>query len=152
MHKFKLLLLASLLVTCGWASPAAAIKPFQVEFEKLYLGEQSDANSDLAKLFKEKKLKKFRCLSCHQGKKKKHHNAYGMQLAELLDKKKDKKDKEKIIDALKQVAEMHSDPKDEKSPTFGELILQGKIPGGSLEDLKKEPPTQDEDPATQDKG
>jgi len=150
MHKFGLMLLTGLFVTCGLARPAEAIKQFQIEFEKLYLGEAS--GTELADIFKkqeskdeEKALKKLRCLTCHQGKKKKHRNAYGMQLSELLDKKKDKKDKEKIIEALKKVAEMRSDPKDEKSPTFGDLIKQGKFPGGSLEDLQKEPEGSEEE-------
>jgi len=138
MHKFGLRLFVGLLVTCGMTRPATAIKPFQVEFEKLYLGEE--AETELDKLFKEKELKKFRCLVCHQGKKKKkNRNAYGNQLSELLDKKKDKKDKEKIVEALMKVAEMRSDPEDEKSPTFGELIAEGKLPGGTLEELMEEP-------------
>jgi len=138
MRNFGLMLLAGLLMTCGLTRPAAAIKPFQVEFEKLYVGDGSE--SELDTLFKDKELKKFRCLTCHQGKKKKkNRNAYGMQLSELLDKKKDKKDKEKIVEALKKVAEMRSNPEDDSSPTFGELIAEGKLPGGSLEDLQKEP-------------
>ena len=137
MRNFGLLLLAGLAVTCGLTRPAAAIKPFQVEFEKLYVGEGSD--SELAKLFKDDDMKKYRCLACHQGKKKKNRNAYGAQLSELLDKKKDKKDKEKIVAALKKVAEMRSNPEDDSSPTFGELIAEGKLPGGSIEDAQKEP-------------
>jgi len=144
MQKFGMMLLAGLLVTCGLTRPALAIKPFQVEFEKLYVGE--GAETELEKLFKEKELKKFRCLVCHQGKKKKkNRNAYGEQLSELLDKKKDKKDKEKIVEALMKVAEMRSNPEDESSPTFGELIAEGKLPGGALEDLMKEPESSEEE-------
>ena len=144
MHKYGLMLLTGLLVTCGLSRPAVAVKQFQNEFEKLYVGEGSD--SELGKLFKEKELKKFRCLVCHQGKKKKkNRNAYGKQLSKLLDKKKDKKNKEKIIEALKKVAEMRSNPEDEKSPTFGELIAEGKLPGGTLEELKKEPASTEKD-------
>jgi len=138
------MLLVGLLVTCGLTRPASAIKQFQNEFEKLYVGEGSD--SELSKLFKEKELKKLRCLTCHQGKKKKkNRNAYGTQLSKLLDKKKDKKDKEKIIEALKKVAEMPSNPEDKNSPTFGALIAEGKLPGGKLEDLMKEPESSEED-------
>jgi len=143
MHKFRLRLFVGLLVTCGLTRPATAIKPFQVEFEKLYIAEEpvgEESETELDKLFKEKKLKKFRCLVCHQGKKKKkNRNAYGDQLSEFLDKKKDKKDKEKIVEALMKVAEIRSDPEDEKSPTFGELIAGGKLPGGTLEELMEEP-------------
>ncbi len=144
MHKFGLMLLAGLLVTCGLTRPASAIKPFQVEFEKLYVDEGAD--TELEKLFKEKELKKFRCLVCHQGKKKKkNRNAYGDQLSELLDKKKDKKNKEKIVEALVKVADMRSVPGDEESPTFGELIAEGKLPGGTLEELMAEPESSEEE-------
>ena len=34
---------------------------------------------------------------------------------------------------------MHSDPKDEKSPTYGDLIKKSQLPGGKLEDSQKEP-------------
>ena len=91
MVKFGLMLFAGLFLTCGLARPAAAIKPFQDEFEKLYVGEEPDTETELGKLFTEKELKKFCCLCCHQGKKKKVRNPYGTQLAELLDKKEDKK-------------------------------------------------------------
>ncbi len=149
MHKYGLMLLAGLLATCGLARPAAAIKSFQVEFEKLYVGEESD--TELGKLFAEKKMKKVRCLVCHQGKKKKVRNAYGIQLSDLLDKKKDKKDKEKIIEALKIVAEMKSNPEDSESPTFGEIIAEGKLPGGTLEDLKKNPESSEEPKDSEEK-
>jgi len=149
MRKIELMLIVGLLVICGLTRPASAIKPFQVEFEKLYIAEGSvgeGAETELDKLFKEKKLKKFRCLTCHQGKKKKkNRNAYGEQLSELLDKKKDKKDKEKIVEALKKVAEMRSNPEEGESPTFGELIAEGKLPGGAMEDLMQEPESSEEE-------
>lgn len=143
MHKIGLMLLAGLLATCGLARPAAAIKSFQDGFVGLYVEEGSD--SELGKIFTDKKMKKFKCLVCHQGKKKKNHNAYGAALSELLDKKKDKKDKEKIVAALKKVAEMRSNPEDDKSPTFGEILAEGKLPGGTLESLQEEPESSEED-------
>lgn len=149
MHKFGLMLLAASFVVCGLARPAAAIPQFQKEFEELYVSEPGEgSDAPLAMLFKEKK-KSMRCLCCHQGKKsKKNRNAYGMKLSELLDKKKDKKNKEKIIAALKEVEALPSDPEDKDSPTFGDLIEEGKLPGGTLEDLQKEPEKPaDEDPA-----
>lgn len=141
MRKFVLMLTVGLLVTCGFARPVAAIMPFHKEFIKLYVGDDADPESELAKLIKDKKKK---CLVCHQGKKKKNRNAYGEQLSELLDKKKDKKDLEKIVAALKKVEAMPSDPKDKDSKTFGEIIAAGNLPGGSLEDLMKEPESEDE--------
>jgi hypothetical protein len=59
---------------------------------------------------------------------------------ELLDRKKDLRDKEKIIASIKKVVEMHVNPEDDKSETYLDRIKAGKWPGGELEDLKKEPP------------
>jgi hypothetical protein len=57
----------------------------------------------------------------------------------MLDKKEDKDNEEKIVEALDKVAKMHVDPKDDKSPTYGDLIAKGTLPGGTLEEAKKEP-------------
>ena len=73
------------------------------------------------------------------GKKRKNRNAFGQQLAELLDAKKDVKDKEKIVAALKKVVAMHVDPNDEKSETYLDRIKASKWPAGELEDLQREP-------------
>ncbi len=40
-----------------------------------------------------------------------------------------KKDPVKIKDLLEKAAKEHSDANDDKSPTFGELIKEGKLPG-----------------------
>jgi hypothetical protein len=64
---------------------------------------------------------------CHAGKTKKNHNDYGKALKTLLTKK-DAKDTEKIHAALEKAAGMKSKSGDESSPTFGELIKQGKLP------------------------
>ncbi len=134
-HKLVLMLFVGALATGGLTRPAMAIKQFSDEFLKLYkIDKKSDVQSDFAKA-----VLKAKCYVCHQGKKKKHHNAYGEELSKLLDKKKDKKNPEKIIEALEKVAKLHTDAKDEKSPTYGDLIKAGKLPGGSLEDAKKEP-------------
>jgi hypothetical protein len=114
------------------ARPAHAILQFQKEFVNLYVGDDKD--SDFGKL-----VKQAGCFVCHQGKLRKNHNPYGEHLDELLDKKTDMKNPEKIVDALKKVEVMHSVAGDDKSPTYGDLIKQGKLPGGSLEDVKKEP-------------
>jgi hypothetical protein len=115
---------------------AMAIAQFQAQFIKEYVNEHPD--KDFQKYVKTK----AKCHICHQGKvtpKNVHHNAYGKHLVELLDPKTDKKDIEKIKKALAEVAKMHSDPKDENSPTYGDLIKQSKLPGGKLEDSQKEP-------------
>jgi hypothetical protein len=137
MRKFALTLLLALaaFIAIG-VRPAAAIAPFQAAFIKLYINDHED--KEFAKYVKTK----AKCHICHQGKvspKNVHHNAYGKHLVELLDPKKDKKDLKKMNEALAKVAKMHSDPKDDKSPTYGELIAKSQLPGGKLEDSQKEP-------------
>jgi hypothetical protein len=137
MRKFALtLLLALAAIAAVGVRSAIAIAPFQAHFIKEYINNHED--KEFAKYVKTK----AKCHICHQGKvspKNVHHNAYGKHLVKLLDPVKDKKDVEKIKKALATVAKMHSDPKDEKSPTYGELIAQSKLPGGKLEDSQREP-------------
>lgn len=136
------LLIVFLLCTwtmCGTAHQAQATPAFKKQFEKLYINEKTD--KDFAKLIKSNKTG---CFACHQGKKKKNQNPYGAELAKLLDKKKDAKDKEKIIASIKKVEKIHTDAKDKKSPTYGDLIKKNKLPGGPLEEVKKEPKKEDD--------
>lgn len=134
MRTFALTMVCATAVLGLGADSAFAIAPFQVEFYKLYLTDHPD------KEFVAYAKKEAKCNICHQGKKPgPHHNAYGEHLEELLDAKTDKKDKKKIQEALEKVAKMHSDPNDDKSPTYGELIAKSKLPGGDLEKSKEEP-------------
>ncbi len=98
---------------------AFAIPPFGKEFDALYVKPGSAL---------EAKVKEAKCNVCHVGPKKQDRNAYGMALSELLDKKDDAKNPEKIKAALETVAKMKSGGAD--SPTFGELIESGKLPAG----------------------
>ncbi|MDZ4659152.1 MAG: hypothetical protein SH868_16390 [Bythopirellula sp.] len=131
MPKYALTIVMALLISLSLTRPAQAILQFQKEFITLYT---PDKTTDYAKV-----VKQAGCFVCHQGKLRKNHNPYGVHLVELLDKKTDMKNPAKIVEALKKVAEMHSVAGDDKSPTFGELIAAGELPGGSLEDAKKEP-------------
>jgi hypothetical protein len=140
MHRLIVALITGVVFICSSAHQASAVIAFKKEFQKLYIN--PDTNEEFSKLVKSNKTG---CLVCHQGKKRKHHNSYGIHLTELLDKKKDVKDKEKIIAALKKVEKMHVDPDDKKSPTYGELIKANKLPGGPLETVKKEPEQGEED-------
>ncbi len=108
------------------ARRAYARAPFKKGFEAKYVTKDptTDAEKNLLAA-----VKKAKCNVCHVGKKKKNHNVYGKALATLLTKK-DSKDKEKIVSALEKVADMNSIPEDASSPTFGELIEQGKLPAG----------------------
>jgi tRNA nucleotidyltransferase/poly(A) polymerase len=136
MQKMMVMLVVSALAVGGLARPALAIKQFSDEFMKLYdVDKKAENKSDLAKAVLEAK-----CYTCHQGKKsKKNRNRYGAELSKLLDKKKDAKNPEKIVEALEKVAKLHSVAKDDKSPTYGELIKAGKLPGGPLKEVKEEP-------------
>lgn len=112
---------------------AHAHSEHQREFYALYT-KGSDADKDFRKL-----ARKAKCNICHQGKKERtNYNRYGDALTAHLTEE-DRKDKPKIIAALESVAKQPSDPDDPESPTFGELIAAGELPGGSLEDSKREP-------------
>ena len=106
---------------------AHAIAPFKKEFENKYVKAEPATPEEEALAAA---VKQAKCNVCHVGTKKKDKNAYGVALGTLLDKKADAKNPEKIQEALDTVAAMKSDPNDPDSPTFGELISQGKLPAG----------------------
>lgn len=133
MRKYALALFAALSFA-GAARPAFAIPQFLKVFDEVYLKDHD--NKEFVEAARSAKMK---CLICHQGKSRKHHNPYGIHLVERLDKKKDIRDVEKIKAALAEVGKLHSDPEDDKSPTYDELIQAGKFPGGPLEEVMKEP-------------
>ncbi|MGI9455766.1 MAG: hypothetical protein ACR2NU_04350 [Aeoliella sp.] len=140
MRKTLLVLLVGTLVL-GRGESAFAIKQFYDQWIEMYVDEEDD--SDEAVEYKEIVTdSKTRCLVCHQGKKKKHHNPYGKHLKELLTKD-DKEDTEKIIEALEEVGELpfdpEADPEDEDTIDFNEVIKKHELPGGELEDLQEEP-------------
>lgn len=111
------------------ARSASAIPQFFNEFKAKYADPEGEPEQKaLAEAIDEIKPATLRCNVCHVGKDKKKRNAYGEQLAELLDKKEDKDDKEKIQKALDEVAEIKIDPDDEESPTYGDVLKEGKIP------------------------
>ena len=105
----------------GLTNEAFAIKQFADEFKAMYVKD----GTPLAAAVEEAK-----CNVCHMGASKKERNAYGEALADLLDKKEDAKNMEKIRQALETVAGMKSA---DGGPTFGELIKMGKLPGGPAE-------------------
>ena len=132
MKKFGLFTLSGLIaVACAFGvdiNRASAIKQFQDEFKTKYVKEGgTDAEKSLASA-----VEAAKCNVCHDAnsKSKKDHNVYGKALAELLDKKTDKDDKAKIQAALDTVSKMPSKADDAASPTFGDLIAEGKLPGG----------------------
>ncbi len=117
---------------------ALAMPPFWKEFEAKYAKPDSADEKEKAFAALVTNAKTGKCNVCHVDKQeKKVRNAFGKQLNTILKKDnfkaerlKDEPDKCKaeIIAALEAVAAMKSG--DDKSPTFGELIAQGKLPGG----------------------
>jgi hypothetical protein len=116
---------AALAVGSALSLPAKADKAFRDEFIAVYV--KADSSDAKDKDFAEA-CDKAKCNICHVGKKKSDRNAYGTELAKLLDREKDAENKQKIRSALNKVADMKADPKDAVSPTFGERIRSGKLP------------------------
>ncbi|MGD9721843.1 MAG: hypothetical protein AB7O59_11015 [Pirellulales bacterium] len=122
-------------VLAGRVPSAWAIPPFFKEFQEKYV--KADSTEEKDKAFAELVNQKVKCNVCHMGTSKKMRNGYGQQLAMLLKKDdfkparlKDEADKVKaeIAAAFDKVAAMKSG--DDASPTYGELIAAGKLPGG----------------------
>lgn len=135
----RLAVLLLVVVACvAWTPMAWAIKPFNDQFIEHYIGEKKDTAFA-------KEVLGAKCWLCHQGRKsRKNHNAYGEELAKLLDKRTDARDTEKIVAALVEVEKIHLEPENEESPTYGDLIKAGKLPGGSVEEARKEPQEKEE--------
>ncbi|MEX2316964.1 MAG: hypothetical protein WD669_07420 [Pirellulales bacterium] len=135
MRKLCLPLVAAVVLSLSTARPAAAIQQFFNAFVDNYVKNHPD------KKFAEMVQKEAKCLVCHQGaKNRKNRNMFGKEMDKLLDRQKDMKDVEKIVASLKTALAVRTDPKNDKSETFLDRVKAGKLPGGNLEDLKKEPP------------
>ena len=66
-----------------------------------------------------------KCSVCHAGESKKNRNVFGRELAKMLH---NEKDNTKIDEAFDAVLKMKAKPNDPDSPTFGDLMKQGKLP------------------------
>lgn len=125
-NRWGVMLGALVVVVVGASSrPAFAIKEFFDEFKAVYVKPDSADANDKALVAE---VETAKCNVCHVGSSKKERNSYGNALADLLDKKEDKKNPEKIRQALDTVAAM---PSADGAPTFGELLKQGKLPGAA---------------------
>ncbi len=131
MHRKKLACLLTLVLALAAQPHAAAHPEYQREFQNTY-AKKPDIDKDFKSL-----VRTAKCYICHQGKEdRKNYNAYGKAMtAHLVEA--DKKNKKKIAKALESVAAEPSNGVG--SPTFGELIARGELPGGPLEESKKEP-------------
>jgi cytochrome c2 len=139
MRYYCSLMVAALLLNLLGSRPASAVVQFYNVFAKEHLDTHLDKEFAAAV-----KKAAVRCYICHQGKNRKNHNPFGDHLVEMLDRKKDLRDVKKISESIKKALEMHVDPKDEKSETYADRLKASKWPGGELEDLKKEPPKEEQ--------
>lgn len=119
---------------------ASAMPPFRKAFEDKYVKEQSNPAFEAA-------FKKALCNTCHvAGKPKTENNAYGQELAKLIEGSANERlmaarkqgqvqvdaETKKLLAELEaafaKVEKMKSDPKNGASPTFGDRIKQGMLP------------------------
>ncbi len=141
-------------VACLGVQPAVAIAPFRAEFEELYIVEEGGTpeQQKLAELYNDNA--KGKCWTCHANMKelgydtaygKLVRNSYGRALSQFLDKdnfgverRREEPDaaKAEIQAAMKKVAEMKVNPDDPNSPTFGELMSKGELPGDGKPDAE----------------
>lgn len=98
-------------------APAHAVLPFKKAFETKYVKPDTPFAAE---------VKKANCNVCHIGSNKKKRNPYGMAIDQFIEK--GDKDPAKIEEALNKAAEIKANPDDPNSPTFGQLIEQGKLP------------------------
>ncbi|MGQ9574053.1 MAG: aldose epimerase family protein [Thermoguttaceae bacterium] len=109
-----------------WTAQVRADPTFRTAFVARYVNR---ASSDPKQKAFAQAVERARCNICHEGVDKKDRNAYGRALAGLLDRDRDAGNEERIRAALDKVALMKADPGDPASPTFGELIEAGILPG-----------------------
>lgn len=137
MSKIHVFGLCGLVLVFGAVPNVFAMPSFKKAFDEKYVDEHPNAEFKAA-------AKKEACNVCHvKGEKKDVRNSYGDALAELIEGSAqervknagaNKKDVEaKLLEELKAAFEKteakNVDEKDASSPTFGDLIKQGKLPG-----------------------
>jgi hypothetical protein len=129
MRKFSLTVLtatAAFVLLADLGPRTASSRPqYAKEFAEHYHAKADSDKAEEKALFEA--VDKAKCSVCHEGQNRKNRNAYGKELAKLFSPPNEKKN-EKIDEVFDKVSEMHIDPNDSKSPTYGELIKHGKLP------------------------
>ncbi len=138
MNKLYVFGLCGLAVLFGAVPNVFAMPKFKNAFEKKYVEQHPSAEFKAL-------AKKEACNVCHvKGEKKDVRNAYGEALAKLIEGDAQQRikdagankqaEEEKILqeleEAFKKTEEQKVNEEDASSPTFGELIKQGKLPSG----------------------
>lgn len=106
------------------AAPASAIEEFYTQLEAKYVKPASKKQNDVLLTIA---FEEAHCKICHPGDDKHKLTPYGGALAWRVNKY-DKKDKKKIQAAIEEVGKLRSNPQDPKSPTYGELFREGRLP------------------------
>jgi len=129
MRKFSLTVLTAttaFILLANLGPRTANSRPqYAKEFTEHYHAKADSDKAEEKALFEA--VDKAKCSVCHEGQNRKNRNAYGKELAKLFSPPNEK-NVEKIDAAFEKVSEMHIDPNDSKSPTYGELIKHGKLP------------------------
>ncbi len=145
MRQFYVTLLLMCLATLGTQSALGFVE-FHKEWVKMYI-DQDDDSEETKDYIKLVAKGKYRCLVCHQGKKKDNHNPYGQYFVGRL-VKDDKKDTDKIVEVLAEVGKLpvdpEADPDADDTITYNDVIARKEFPGGKLEDLEAEPEKDEE--------
>jgi hypothetical protein len=127
MKKFALSLLAGSIVTSFvfyfGAGEAISRPQYNKEFQARFV--KADSTNPEEKAFAEA-VATAKCNVCHEGESKKNRNAFGKELAKLFTPPNEK-DTKKIDEAFDKVLKMHVDAKDDKSPTYEDLMKKGKL-------------------------
>ena len=133
MKKLGLSLFAAVVAVSALFGLNARRAESRAQYKKEFIGKYVKAEDASAeeKAFAEL-VAKANCQVCHApGDDRKKRNEYGQELAKLLrpaGAKGNEKDAKKIDEALDKVAELHVDPKDPKSPTYGDILKAHKLP------------------------
>src|SRR5262245_13817448 len=129
MKNALLFALAGFIAGSSWLSlPVQARPQFKKVFDDTYVKKAPATPQEKALA---EAVSTVQCNVCHVGPNPKvgtkNRNAYGKAVNGLITTK-DAINTPKIIEALDQVSKMKSDPNNPNSPTFGELLEQGKLP------------------------
>jgi hypothetical protein len=126
---FTIAILTSMMLGYG-ANTLHGRMPFQKEFLDKYYKPKSDDPREKALAAALDAMGKQKCNTCHvAGKLKPERNPYGQELDKLLNKA-DQGNPKKIQEALEKVSGIQTDPTNPQSPTFGDRLKKGALPGG----------------------
>ena len=120
---------AAMVGIVGAGRPAYAIKEFYKELEAKYVKRDSKKETDIDLLIA---FEQAQCTICHPRDNKQQLTPYGGQVGWRINKF-DKGNKKKIQAALKELEDLRSDSRNPKSPTYGELFRQGRLPPSLME-------------------